>query len=472
MLRSALIHRRHAQVTPSSTGPASKTGKAGKGSNTTTPVTTVNTSTRVNVLDKYSEPDATSSRVNSTCTPPCNDAPHIAMWDASKPTTKQSVPAVFDEHGIHVQQTCGTPGCTLPDFHEGLCSNDYAPAKRNRLPVVCLTPGETSFNQPTKRKRLPQTCQQHAKQAAAAHTSRVERASIKLAHSTRPSHIGGLAVCAGTQRAEAEAIDAAASALGLQSRLCIADKQLTSDCTHVLVHGSCSTLPFGAYLGVAKGAWVLRTSWVFSSLEAGHWLPEESFEATDLGQVREARLERGSAGGGPLCEFTVCFWRATYLPHKTLGALVRAAGGQVSTSPRTCNVIVTDEAQKMPLSAKLQQRSGVGPKVVGSKWVFDTICKSRLAQSDNAMHEAEANEQQIAEGATESTTNEDTEVARNAEDNEQRDEDEEVVRVRWEHGEEDKQSEQEDDLDQEAAHDDIEAEDMGDADDGSMSEEY
>jgi len=81
---------------------------------------------------------------------------------------------------------------------------------------------------------------------------------------------------------------------------------------------------------IARGAWLLRPEWLYRSVEAGGWLPEEPFEDATFAGARRARIARG-APGGLLKGMRVAVMepRRAAPPAADLRLLVTAAGGVV-----------------------------------------------------------------------------------------------------------------------------------------------
>ena len=217
-----------------------------------------------------------------------------------------------------------------------------------------------------------------------------------------------LALCPAVARGEAEALRAAAHALG-GVKVHASGDGLPRGVTHIVLPADASSLPMRGYFGAAGGLWLVEPAWVYSSLEAGRWLEEEAYEV-QLSGVREARLRAreaasggedggGPLGGGPLDGVTVCFWGRLHLPQRMLASLVRAAGGAVVPSHRAAGVtIVTDDLQHAARHAAPPDSGGSGnggahvaPRVVQPKWIFDQICPpARVAEESAEGSAAEA----------------------------------------------------------------------------------
>jgi hypothetical protein len=209
-----------------------------------------------------------------------------------------------------------------------------------------------------------------------------------------------LALCPTVARGEAEALRAAAHALG-GVKVHASGDALPTGVTHVVLPADATSLPLRGWFGAARGLWLVEPAWVYSSLEAGRWLEEESYEI-QLSGVREARLRAreaasgGEDGVGPLGGVTVCFWGRLHLPQRMLAALVRAAGGAVVPSHRAAGVtIVTDDLQHAarhaaPLGSGGGGGEHVAPRVVEPKWIFDQICPPARAEESAEGSAAEA----------------------------------------------------------------------------------
>ena len=261
----------------------------------------------------------------------------------------------------------------------------------------------------------------------------------------------GIALAGNVAKGEAEALAGAAHALGCV-KLTVKGDSLADAVSHVLLPpgagpaaaaggGGGGALPLRAVLGVARGLWVLDASWVYHSLEAGAWLPEEQYEV-GRGGAREARLRREAGGGGALAGEAVCLWGETHLPKQTLASLVRASGGELVASHRIATVLVSDReptagepsapaAPAAPAGAAAvggggeagaegegqgraaappPPRRGMalgGPRRVTPKWIFDRIAgepdgrraAGRAAEAGAAAGEAAAEAEAGARGA-------------------------------------------------------------------------
>ena len=86
-----------------------------------------------------------------------------------------------------------------------------------------------------------------------------------------------LALCPAVARGEAEALRAAAHALG-GVKVHAAGDALPRGVTHVVLPADATSLPLRGYFGAAGGLWLVEPAWVYSSLEAGRWVEEEAYE--------------------------------------------------------------------------------------------------------------------------------------------------------------------------------------------------
>jgi len=206
-----------------------------------------------------------------------------------------------------------------------------------------------------------------------------------------------LALC-GLAKSEAEALCGAAAFLG-HTKVYAIGESIADDVSHVVMPAATKTLPLRGYFAAARGLWCVEPAWVFSSLERGSWLPERDYEVVPLDGVREARLARASGGwSGALSGVSVCIYGKTHLPSRTLQKLVSAAGGTVSASHRSCDVLVAEEPQHRPKHGG--SRGEV--RVRTPKWIFETICPSSSAgnadgadaDTDAAPRRAEAGQEE------------------------------------------------------------------------------
>lgn len=221
--------------------------------------------------------------------------------------------------------------------------------------------------------------------------------SQKAASAAWRSGLTGMALAGTLSQDESECLAGAAHALGIQLLVGGSPSRLPEDISHVVVAsshrasggagaGGGSSLPMRAYLGMARGLWLLSSDYIYRSLEAGAWLPEEPFELTYCG-CRESRLRRrpshgsdrpsknqpilGRTARGVLHGVRLAF-STTYLPVSDLGELVRAADGEVAAF-RTAHVLMTDAPEGTLPAALKRMAPGLRPAVRPSKWLFDVV---------------------------------------------------------------------------------------------------
>lgn len=168
-----------------------------------------------------------------------------------------------------------------------------------------------------------------------------------------------------TSGATPDALHGAARALP-NGGYALARECLAEGVTH-LVRDDTPSLTLLTVTALARGVHIVTPSWVFESLAAAAWLPEASFACAALGPGPALSVAKRRAGwAGALGGTSVCFFGETLLPHATLAALVRAAGGRVEKSHRLADVLLSDAPQ--PAAGSQRARP-----VVPAKWLFDQI---------------------------------------------------------------------------------------------------
>ncbi|OWF35919.1 uncharacterized protein LOC110442362 [Mizuhopecten yessoensis] len=139
--------------------------------------------------------------------------------------------------------------------------------------------------------------------------------------------------------------------------------------THLICGGPRRTL--NLLYAVSRGSWIVHQKWVYDSLDAGRWLPEEAYEVTDwFPSVKTARLEKESlkenykstmfSGVG-----IMYVSQKTSPPRSHLAALIKLCGGQVTMSTSKAQVIVGNDFYP--------DRTSVSPL-----WILDCIIHQRL----------------------------------------------------------------------------------------------
>ncbi|OQS01912.1 radial spoke protein 11 [Thraustotheca clavata] len=134
--------------------------------------------------------------------------------------------------------------------------------------------------------------------------------------------------------------------------------------THVIVTDA-SKRTMKMLFGIARGCWIVTDSWVFSSLEAGKWLPEKDFqvEAYSHHQCNQVQLLKDLV-------FTISLTSKLEPPKDVVQSLITAAGGKVSTNSSRANYCVCNEPNRR---AQLASVPCVTPK-----WLFDSIAANKL----------------------------------------------------------------------------------------------
>ncbi|XP_060083264.1 microcephalin-like [Ylistrum balloti] len=143
-----------------------------------------------------------------------------------------------------------------------------------------------------------------------------------------------------------------------------------SDTTsHVICGGPRRTL--NLLYAVSRGSWILHQKWVYDSLDAGQWLPEEEYEVTDwFPSVKVARLQKESLKENYKStlfsgEGIMFVAQKTSPPRSHLCALIKLCGGQVTMSTSKAQIIVGNDFYP--------DRTSVSPL-----WILDCIIQQRL----------------------------------------------------------------------------------------------
>ncbi|XP_069126699.1 LOW QUALITY PROTEIN: microcephalin-like [Argopecten irradians] len=147
-----------------------------------------------------------------------------------------------------------------------------------------------------------------------------------------------------------------------------------SDTTsHVICGGPRRTL--NLLYAVSRGCWILHQKWVYDSLDAGHWLPEEKYEVTNwFPSVKTARLLKESLKENYKSTLfssvdIMYVSQKTSPPRSHLAALIKLCGGQVTMSTSKAQIIVGNDFYP--------DRTSVSPL-----WILDCIIQQKLEPMD------------------------------------------------------------------------------------------
>ncbi|XXQ37946.1 BRCT domain-containing protein [Plasmodiophora brassicae] len=128
------------------------------------------------------------------------------------------------------------------------------------------------------------------------------------------------------------------------------------DFTHLVVGKAARTVK--VFYAIARGAWILSSDWILQSLQAGKWLPPESFEFDDL-PGKASRLANADGDHRGMFAGELVFVDDDVEPPKqTVQELFLACGAQIVQKPADASVCI-----------------GAGPSTgtVDVKWLFDSL---------------------------------------------------------------------------------------------------
>jgi len=94
--------------------------------------------------------------------------------------------------------------------------------------------------------------------------------------------------------------------------------------THLVSGGNKRTVKL--LQALAKGIWVLKSDWIYDSMEAGKWLPEEGYEAVDwFPGAKASRLARGESTLYFICFLLIFVLWYVFAAHQKKGLLHQIA---------------------------------------------------------------------------------------------------------------------------------------------------
>nr|XP_054771875.1 microcephalin-like isoform X2 [Lytechinus pictus] len=151
--------------------------------------------------------------------------------------------------------------------------------------------------------------------------------------------------------------------------------------THVVMGENRRTL--NVLSGIARGCWILSMNWVYRSIEAGSWLPEEPYEMNiHFPGAMISRLAHGAGSDtetSPVEIFSSC--TALYVPPESnpprerLVELIELCGGHISKKASDAKLCVGGNGRG---------KRGSTP-VVAEKWILDCITRFKLLPWDPYM---------------------------------------------------------------------------------------
>ncbi|OQR97664.1 hypothetical protein ACHHYP_10127 [Achlya hypogyna] len=141
--------------------------------------------------------------------------------------------------------------------------------------------------------------------------------------------------------------------------------------THVVATDA-SKRTMKVLFGIARGAWIVSDAWVYSSLEAGAWLPEAAFQIEPYNWSPEEK-------GNLLRDKTFHIAVAARMepPKETLHSLISAAGGKararVTSNASQAQYCICYEPNRRAQQAEVP--------CVTPKWLFDSIASNKLLET-------------------------------------------------------------------------------------------
>jgi hypothetical protein len=130
-------------------------------------------------------------------------------------------------------------------------------------------------------------------------------------------------------------------------------------------------------LGLARGAWVLRPSWVFASLEGQSWAQEPDHQvcSSTYGSVRPERKAN-------MCQLLkderVSIVGRTLPPRAVVQSLVEALGGSVvaSDSFPTLSIVAADYTAKRQIKGGIENKED--SRIVSPSWLIEGVVTGEL----------------------------------------------------------------------------------------------
>jgi len=146
--------------------------------------------------------------------------------------------------------------------------------------------------------------------------------------------------------------------------------------THLVSGGNKRTVKL--LQALAKGIWVLKSDWIYDSMEAGKWLPEEGYEAVDwFPGAKASRLARAHQKKGLLHQIAIMVCGGVRVPLHSLERAIELAGGQCTKSYRNTDYcIVAENAIYKPWVEKFPKERAV--PIVKEDWLLDSLKEYKL----------------------------------------------------------------------------------------------
>jgi hypothetical protein len=135
---------------------------------------------------------------------------------------------------------------------------------------------------------------------------------------------------------------------------------------------------------IARGAWVVRSNWLYASLEARKWVDEAEHEvdAARFPGARAMRAAAAAAAPGLLSSRAFYIAGATRPKPEDLATIVKLAGGRVTKRDTEADIVLASEAHLRGLKGKVPHNT------VSETWLFDCIVAGRLDMPAAAPEEA------------------------------------------------------------------------------------
>ncbi|CAH0547373.1 unnamed protein product [Brassicogethes aeneus] len=143
------------------------------------------------------------------------------------------------------------------------------------------------------------------------------------------------------------------------------EDEVTRNTTHVVAGEPKRTI--NMLRAIALGCWVLKKEWLYASLEAGKWLPEEDFEETDFSHtVQQSRLQRQAFGSKYSMDVfrdvgNIYVAKSTTPRWSDLKELIEFCKGKIVLNPEKAKVIIGE------------YRNQDDTTCVKEVWVLDSI---------------------------------------------------------------------------------------------------
>ncbi|KAL1456262.1 hypothetical protein WDU94_001006, partial [Cyamophila willieti] len=188
-----------------------------------------------------------------------------------------------------------------------------------------------------------------------------EQDRMKPSRSTKPG-----IVCTGVNSKDIKSLYSHITELGHF----IVEPKVTSRTTHVVVEGPKRTL--NLLKGIARGCWVVKADWVYSSYKVGRWLYEQRFELSSFSPaIQRCRMERQTFGS--LYSFdllskygSIFVSKSSSPPRQDLIELIGLCGGRMSSTMRDADLI---------LGGAEKGRDRRGGRPVKEVWLLDCVTK-------------------------------------------------------------------------------------------------